>query len=288
MEKSWVKKFEEQEQWFRELFLCHCGYSICESGHHFGPAVRPNYILHYVLEGKGTYHIGNRTYELEKEEGFLIEPNVMTFYQADEQQPWQYLWIGFQGSRADKLMREMGLSYRVPTFSSGCGEELLRIVQSVLHDERDGIEQMLFHQSQMYAFFSCIARSISTQNSEFQMGKRNYYVQAAVEYIQNHYAQEIKVQDIAEYVGISRSYLATLFQSIMHTSPNAYLMNFRLSRAKEQLSLTRFPVGMIAGMCGYKDALVFSKAFKQHVGMTPSQYRKLDRASQNKGLYHTE
>ena len=152
MEKSWVKTFERQEQDSQELSLCYCGYSICEAGHSFGPAVRPNYILHYVLDGRGTYRIGSRTYHLEREQGFLIEPNVMTFYQADAQQPWTYLWIGFQGTRADQLMREIGLSYRVPTFSSGCGAELLQIVQQILQSDRADVEQRLFVQAQMYTF----------------------------------------------------------------------------------------------------------------------------------------
>ena len=284
MEKSWVKTFERQEQDSQELSLCHCGYSICEAGHSFGPAVRPNYILHYVLDGRGTYRIGSRTYHLEREQGFLIEPNIMTFYQADAQQPWTYLWIGFQGTRADQLMREIGLSYRVPTFSSGCGAELLQIVQQILQSDRANVEQRLFVRAQMYTFFSHIAHGVFIQNGGFQMDKQNYYVQAAVEYIQTHYARSIKVHDIAEYVGVSRSYLTTLFQSILHTSPNAYLTNFRMSRAKEQLTLTNFPIGIVADMCGYQDSLVFSKAFKQHVGMTPSQYRKLDRASQQENL----
>ena len=284
MEKSWVKTFEEQEQDSRELSLCHCGYSICAAGHSFGPAVRPNYILHYVLDGRGTYRIGSRTYHLEKEQGFLIEPNVMTFYQADAQQPWTYLWIGFQGTRADQLMREMGLSDRIPTFSSGCGAELLQIVQQILQSDRADVEQQLFLQAQMYTFFSHIAHSVFIQNGGFQMDKQNYYVQAAVEYIQTNYARSIKVRDIAEYVGVSRSYLTTLFQGILHTSPNAYLTNFRLSRAKEQLTLTNFPIGIVADMCGYQDSLVFSKAFKQRVGMTPSQYRRLDRATQRENL----
>lgn len=284
MEKSWVKTFERQEQDSEELSLCHCGYSICAPGHSFGPAVRPNYILHYVLDGRGTYRIGARTYHLEKEQGFLIEPNVMTFYQADAQQPWTYLWIGFQGTRADQLMREIGLSYRVPTFSSGCGAELLQIVQQILQSDRANVEQQLFLQAQMYTFFSHIAHSVFIQNGGFQMDKQNYYVQAAVEYIQTNYARSIKVRDIAEYVGVSRSYLTTLFQSILHTSPNAYLTNFRLSRAKEQLTLTNFPIGIVADMCGYQDSLVFSKAFKQRVGMTPSQYRRLDRTTQRENL----
>ena len=237
-----------------------------------------------MLDGRGTYRIGTRTYHLEKEQGFLIEPNVMTFYQADAQQPWTYLWIGFQGTRADQLMREIGLSYRVPTFSSGCGAELLQIVQQILQSDRANVEQQLFLQAQMYTFFSHIAHSVFIQNGGFQMDKQNYYVQAAVEYIQTNYARSIKVRDIAEYVGVSRSYLTTLFQSILHTSPNAYLTNFRLSRAKEQLTLTNFPIGIVADMCGYQDSLVFSKAFKQHVGMTPSQYRRLDRTTQRENL----
>lgn len=172
-------------------------------------------------------------------------------------------WIS--GNAGGSAHAEIGLSYRVPTFSSGCGAELQQIVEQILQSDRADIEQQLFVQAQMYTFFSHIAHSVFIQNGGFQMDKQNYYVQAAVEYIQTNYARSIKVHDIAEYVGVSRSYLTTLFQSILHTSPNAYLTNFRLSRAKEQLTLTNFPIGIVADMCGYQDSLVFSKAFKQHV-----------------------
>ena len=89
---------------------------------------------------------------------------------------------------------------------------------------------------------------------------------------------------LAEHLEISRNYLSTLFQTILHTSPSEYLANFRLTRAKEQLTITALPIGTIASMCGYRDPLVFSKAFKLKTGMTPSQYRKTTREIQHMSI----
>ena len=90
---------------FQDLYLCFCGVSECEPCHSFGPAVRPSYILHYVLSGKGIYQVGGRKYKIRKGQGFLIEPEAVTFYQADEQDPWTYLWVGFAGTHAERCVR---------------------------------------------------------------------------------------------------------------------------------------------------------------------------------------
>ena len=92
------------------------------------------------------------------------------------------------------------------------------------------------------------------------------------------------MRDLAEHLDISRNYLSTLFQTILHTTPSEYLANFRLTRAKEQLTITTLSIGTIASMCGYHDPLVFSKAFKLKTGMTPSQYRKKDREMQHMSI----
>lgn len=62
--------------------------------------MRPNYIVHYILDGQGEYQLGGCTYTLKKEQGFLIAPNVMTTYRADRENPWVYLWVGFEGGGA--------------------------------------------------------------------------------------------------------------------------------------------------------------------------------------------
>ncbi len=284
MEESYVMTVEDKERRFKELYLCHCGYSVCHPDHTFGPAVRPNYIIHYVLKGQGEYHISNRTYALGKEEGFLIEPNEMTTYCADHADPWMYLWIGFGGTEVKKLLEDIGISSRRPTFSGQCGAQLWEIVKNMLGTNANGVEKELFLQMQLYQFLTCLTNGLSVRQGGFLQAKQNYYVYAAVEFIRANYAEDIKVQDIADYVGISRNYLATLFQRILKTSPNEYLARFRITRSKEQLTITDLPISTIASVCGYRDSLVFSKAFKQQVGMTPTQYRKTNREQQRMSI----
>ncbi len=102
----------------------------------------------------------------------------------------------------------------------------------------------------------------------------NLYVEKAVEFIRNNYSNEILVSDIARYVCINRSYLYTLFQKYLHTSPQDYLSSCRITRALELLSYTDLSIETVAFSCGYRNTEVFTKAFRQKQGMTPSAYRK--------------
>ena len=99
-------------------------------------------------------------------------------------------------------------------------------------------------------------------------------MEKAVEFIRNNYSNEILVSDIARYVCINRSYLYTLFQKYLHTSPQNYLSSCRITRALELLSYTDLSIETVAFSCGYRNAEVFTKAFRQKQGMTPSAYRK--------------
>lgn len=286
MEDSYVLTLEGKESHFPELHLCFCGRSVCHPDHRIGPAAHPAYVLHYILDGKGRYHIDGRTYTLEKDQGFLMEPNVVSSYEADTEQPWSYLWIGFEGGFAKELLEQLGLTHQELTFSADCGEQLLGIVENMLTCEAQGIEQECFLQSQLFQFFACLSHDLSTRSNAFRQDKQNYYVRMAEEFIRSNYASDIRVPDIAEAVGISRSYLTSLFQNILQTSPSEYLTAFRLTRGHEQLAITDLPVSRIAELCGYRDPLVFSKAFKQMTGMTPTQYRKTIREERKINIQH--
>ena len=95
MEDSYVLQLLKPK--FKDFYLCFCGFAECEPLHSYGPATRPNYILHYVMKGKGIYQVGETKYHLKEGQAFLIEPESLTFYQADKKDPWSYLWVGFGG-----------------------------------------------------------------------------------------------------------------------------------------------------------------------------------------------
>ncbi|MCD8357217.1 MAG: AraC family transcriptional regulator [Clostridia bacterium] len=273
MEDAYTLTLEDKESHFQELHLNFCGHSVCYPDNSIGPSAHPCYILHYILSGKGEYRVDGRTYSLEQNQGFLIEPNVMSSYKADHDNPWTYLWIGFEGTNAKTMLEALGFSHHKVTFSVNCGTELMKIINAMLESDAEGMEQELFLQSQMFRFFSFLSHELSTDSNIFQRDKQNYYVRAAQRYIYTHYSEDIKIQDIADAAGISRSYLTILFQTILHVSPSDYLTDFRLTRAHEQLQITDLPIGKIAENCGYQNPLVFTRAFKKKIGSTPSAFR---------------
>ncbi len=267
---------------FQDLYLSFCGVSECEPCHSFGPAVRPNYILHYILSGKGIYRVGERTYRLKEGQGFLIEPEAVTFYQADEKEPWTYLWVGFAGVQAEMFLQDIGLNSNQHVFQSGYGEQLKRIVSDMLRNDTFSQTHQYHLQSLLYEFFEVLTRDVRME-AVAEENRDSAYVKKAVVFIQNNYFRGIGVADIAEHVGVSRSYLYKIFVDNLRANPKEFLTRLRLVRAKELLELTELSVEGVAMSCGYQNALVFCKAFKQEVGMPPSHYRKICHRKQQDG-----
>ncbi len=71
------------------------GTEKCAAGHTYGPAVREYYLIHYVTSGKGTFQADGKEYRLTSGDMFLIRPQQVTTYLADQKEPWSYIWVGF-------------------------------------------------------------------------------------------------------------------------------------------------------------------------------------------------
>lgn len=271
MEKAYKLEFAGEQT--GSLYVNCCGLSRTEPMHSFGPALKPHYLIHYILSGRGKFAIGGEEYPLEAGCGFLITPDELAFYQADEEDPWTYVWVGFSGTQAAEYVSNIGLSVRQPVFRSDASEELYRIVKDMMDHNTFGLSHDLRRNGQLGVFLSVIAEG-SRVEKEGESGRANIYVRKAVSFIQSNYCNPIKVTDVADYVCINRSYLYTLFQNSMGMSPQQFLTTFRITKATELLQLTSLPIESIALSCGYQDPLVFTKAFRQMKQMSPSAFRK--------------
>lgn len=281
MEDAYVLQLSNRK--FSELYLCFCGYSKCEPLHSFGPAVRPDYIIHYILKGKGRYYIEETQYCLEAGQGFLIEPNVLTFYQADEKDPWEYLWVGFNGSNVKEYLQDIGLNSGRFIFRSGYAAKLKSVVVDMLQNTTSTITNQYERQSLLYSFFAILSKNINISVPRGQDGE-NIHIRRAVEFVRNNYFNSIRITDIAKYVCVDRTYLYELFRRYLDVSPQDYLTNYRLTRAAELLTLTELTVGEIALSCGYQNAYSFGKAFKAKRGITPVKYREKNRSEKKEYL----
>ena len=243
MEKAYKLEFAGERT--GSLYVNCCGLSQTEGLHSFGPALKPHYLVHYILSGKGRFSIGGKEYPLEAGYGFLITPDELAFYQADESDPWTYVWVGFSGTQAAEYVSNIGLSVRQPVFWSEASEQLYGIVKDMMEHNTFGLSNDLRRNGQLGIFLSVIAEGTTVEEKN-EADRANTYVRKAVSFIQSNYCNSIKVTDVAKYVCINRSYLYTLFQNSIGMSPQQFLTAFRITKATELLQLTSLPIESIA------------------------------------------
>ena len=271
MERAYKLEFAGERA--GSLYVSCCGLSKTEPLHSFGPAQKPYYLIHYILRGKGRFSLRNKEFQLSSGNGFLIPPEELSFYQADEKEPWTYIWVGFQGEMAERILQNIGLTVVNPVFCSDHSEELYQAVKDMMEHNTYGISNDLRRNGQLQVFLSVIADGVTPQEHG-EVDRADHYVERAIAYIRSNYCNPIRVTDVADYVCVNRSYLYTLFKNALGMSPQQFLTNYRVHKAMELLRTTELPVESIALSCGYTDPLVFTKAFKHVKRISPSGYRK--------------
>ncbi|MDO4975650.1 MAG: phosphoenolpyruvate hydrolase family protein [Eubacteriales bacterium] len=97
------------------------------------------------------------------------------------------------------------------------------------------------------------------------------------QYIQEHYKEDIQLSDLALVAHVSASYLSTKFKKENGVSFTEYLLRFRLNKAKEYLQDPNMYCKEVASEVGYEDYAQFSKMFKKHIGLSPTEYQKMNR-----------
>ena len=88
--------------------------------------------------------------------------------------------------------------------------------------------------------------------------------------------KKIKVaQDIADRIGLERTYFSNLFKKEMGISPKKYLLKHRMEQAADLIKNRGYSVSVTALSVGYSDVYIFSKMFKQYYGVSPSKFKKI-------------
>ncbi|EOH92668.1 AraC family ligand binding domain-containing protein [Enterococcus villorum] len=274
---------KEHQQVKKELDFDFCGFSKTLPYHSFGPAIRQDYVLHVVMEGKGTYHVKEQQYHLKKGDLFLIRPGDSTFYLADGDDPWMYCWLSFNGPLAQKIIqRSLFKEDQYTMVSSGISAYIDIILECMHHSQEDLVNELELT-ALTYRFLSLLLKD----GGKVGLGEQKVYSSLVIEtvkYIEGHYPHHLTVEEIAQQLSINRSHLSRVFKNQLGTSIKEYLIGVRINRAAFLLSLTNDSVESIAYQVGFNSLVVFSRMFKKTTGETATSYRKRMKNEESRNL----
>lgn len=259
------------------LAVTECGIQICHSGHATPELVYPDYSMHFILEGRGCYCTGGKTYEIGPGQGFLITPGAQCTYFADKQKPWKYIYVSFNGVDGDSLVQAAGLGEEKVVFEFPLEENVVRDIYAMhsagKRDEARGYDVTGY-------LLLVMSRLIKANSQGGEAGTRpEQYVRKVKQYIEDNYSFRITVSDLARHVGLERTYLYRIFARQLGISPQKYLAEFRLRKATQMLRESELSIGEIAAATGFQDISYFYRVFAEKYKLTPKKYRGSFRGS---------
>ena len=231
------------------------GYSQCASSHKTRQSIRPFYLIHYVVSGKGFYKIDNNDpVYLKKGDIFIIHPHQKHIYQADRDDPWYYIWIGFDGSLSANFSA-------IPQTSPFEHPELFFNIQNSINIF-NGRSEYLYAQLLMIYYYLLPIKT-----------HQNKYAEIIRHQLISNYMTPITVEDVAKYCNIHRNYASRIFKKEYGVTIHVFLTKYRMKKAYDFLR-EGFSVDEVSSWCGYEDYTIFSKAFKKYYNIPPSKVKQ--------------
>lgn len=235
-----------------------CGVQSCSPGHHWGPAEREYYLLHYVHTGAGVFRTTRGSYTVRQGHIFVIRPWQTVSYTADTTSPWTYGWVGFTcGFSLDDVLH--GDLLDMPEAA-----HVFRAMGDAGHIQ---VGREWYVCGKIYELLALLRASCSPRRDD-----ASQYVRMAQNYIESQYVEPIKIAGIARSLNLNRSYFSKIFSKYTGKSPQQYLVDFRLHKAAELLTTQILPPGEVARRVGYADVFNFSRMFRRRYGVSPSHY----------------
>lgn len=238
------------------------------------PKGRLDYQLLYVASGKAFFYFNGEPREVPAGHMVLFQPRQeqrYEYYAADRPEVY---WVHFTGSDVKNILRHYDIPLDRNVIYSGSSATYAYLFKEMINELqtcRTGYQELL----EMYLrqIFLLVQRSW-----EERMPTVSSYLQEEIDYARKyfneHYNEDISIEDYAQSRGMSVSWFLRNFKQMTMKSPMQYILNIRINNAVSLLETTDYNVTEISTIVGYDNPLYFSRIFKKQKGISPSDYRK--------------
>ncbi|MCD7828524.1 MAG: AraC family transcriptional regulator [Clostridiales bacterium] len=226
--------------------------------------------LHFIISGQG-YFDG---IPLKSGDGFAVRQGCVAEYAPQKDDPWTYCWINFDGNVSDELLNNAGFTESKCTFTCSNSEKIVKIIKDALDTDYENANIRLHLSSALLDSFAYLTSGKVETFSDRNDSVMENRVLRGIDFINRHYREKDCIALLAKEENVSMRYLSRLFDRYSDLPPQAHLIRVRIETAKHLLRTTDETVTSVAKSVGYCDVMQFSKIFRKHTGVSPSEYRK--------------
>ena len=241
--------------------------------------------LLFVAEGTALCLVGNKKIELHKGCGIFINSGILHRFEAQCSTFTPNIVFSPTLLASEKsLIYEKyilpvinsSVSYQIFSPYTTWENDVLQLLSQIFALQKTEQDNELCTIQLLFQLWNILLKNLDLDSDSCGIHRLNHKqarLQAMMQYIHDHYMEEITLEMIASSASISKSGALNIFQSGIHISPVAYLIQYRLAQAAEQLYATQKSVSSIAEETGFTSSGYFCRKFRQHYHMSPNEYR---------------
>lgn len=235
------------------------------------PEGRPDFQLLYVANGSLTFGIKGEMHCVSEGGVVIYQPREAQYYLYDIKKAPEVYWLHFSGAGVCKYLEDLGFKDK-PWYPAGLKNEYPAIFDKIIRE----LQLKILHCRELtnnYALelFLLISRNMSEKN--INQHKINEHVQKMIELINKNISSEHSIREYARLCNMSTCWFINCFKGYTGKTPQQYITDLRISKAKELLAYSSFNITEIASIVGYENPFYFSRIFKKVTAMSPREYK---------------
>ncbi|WP_346698833.1 AraC family transcriptional regulator [Catenibacillus scindens] len=254
------------------LYFLHVYYDHLQEGVY--RAAGPGYYRwFFCTQGTGELIVNHQLQMIRQGMGFLLQPEEAHGYYGTSPD-WTVHMIAFNGSLCGGLLTQLGLTESGSYYFTEI-HLFERFISKIAEIENsDHLEKGVLLSEICYSFLLEIARCV-TKTHLNPVSEKNMLVIKITEFLEEHFALPVSLDELALLVNLSKDYMCALFKKATGQTIIDYLTDLRLEHACQMLR--QYPertAAQVGRMCGFASPSYFGKVFKKYRGMTPNDYRR--------------
>ncbi|MFC5470256.1 AraC family transcriptional regulator [Cohnella suwonensis] len=231
-----------------------------------------SYLIVYTLSGAGSLVYDDKSFGLQAGQLFYIDCRKYQYYKTASNEPWELIWLHFDGS-SSRAYYDRFAAEGSPVLSLEKGSRIPGMMKEIvaLHELRT-IETELRGSRLIVDLLTELMLAVQQRDTP-QLGIPSV-VRDVIRHYDRRFAEKLTLDGLSEAFAMDKYALSKTFKKYTGFSPNEYLINVRIARAKERLRYSDMPVAEIAADVGIDNVSHFINLFRERESYTPLAYRK--------------